>query len=84
MLIACTMFPLELAAELVVRRTDAPPQAGIDEARKQGVHNLMAATLQAWEEAVRRTGAQADYSKVIRHVEIDAGVEVRARSTGKE
>ena len=57
----------------------------IEEARRHGVHNLMApATLQAWEEAVRRSGAQADYSRVIRHMEIDAGVEVRARSTGKD
>ncbi len=31
-------------------------------------------------EAVRRSGAQADYSMVIRHMEIDAGVEVRART----
>jgi 3-hydroxyisobutyrate dehydrogenase-like beta-hydroxyacid dehydrogenase len=50
-----------------------------------GVHNLMApAALQAWEEAVRRTGGDADYSMVIRHMEIDAGVEVRARPTPKE
>lgn len=52
----------------------------IEEAQAHGVHNVMApATLQAWEEAVRRSGAQADYSKVIRHMEIDAGVEVRSR-----
>ena len=51
----------------------------IDEAQAHGVHNVMApATLQAWEEAVRRSGAQADYSMVIRHMEIDAGVAVRA------
>jgi hypothetical protein len=37
------------------------------------------ATLHAWKEAVRRSGAQADYSTVIRHMEIDAGVQVRAR-----
>lgn len=57
----------------------------IEEAGRHGVHNLMApATLQAWEEAVRRSGAQADYSMVIRHMEIDAGVQVRARPTDKD
>jgi 3-hydroxyisobutyrate dehydrogenase-like beta-hydroxyacid dehydrogenase len=57
----------------------------IEEARRQGVHNLMApATLQAWTEAVQRSGAQADYSMVIRHMEIDAGVEVRSRPLPKD
>jgi 3-hydroxyisobutyrate dehydrogenase-like beta-hydroxyacid dehydrogenase len=50
----------------------------IDEARAYGIPDGMAeATLQAWQEAVRRTGADADYSMLIRHLEIDAGVEVR-------
>jgi 3-hydroxyisobutyrate dehydrogenase-like beta-hydroxyacid dehydrogenase len=57
----------------------------IEEARRQGVHNLMApATLAAWTEAVQRSGAQADYSMVIRHMEIDAGVEVRSRPLPKD
>jgi 3-hydroxyisobutyrate dehydrogenase-like beta-hydroxyacid dehydrogenase len=57
----------------------------IDEARAHGVHNLMApATLKAWEEAVRRSGGDEDYSKVIRHMEIDAGAEVRSRSARKD
>jgi 3-hydroxyisobutyrate dehydrogenase-like beta-hydroxyacid dehydrogenase len=52
----------------------------IEAAQAAGVHNTMApATLRAWEEAVRRTGAEADYSLVIRHMEQDAGVQVRAR-----
>lgn len=57
----------------------------IEEARAHGAHNVMApATLHAWEEAVRRSGAQADYSLVIRHMEIDAGVEVRAQTVAKD
>ena len=57
----------------------------IEEARAHGVHNVMApATLHAWEEAVRRSGAQADYSAVIRHMEVDAGVQVRAQSIVKD
>jgi 3-hydroxyisobutyrate dehydrogenase len=52
----------------------------IDEAEAHGVRSLMApATLAAWQEAVARTGGQEDYSKVIRHMEIDAGVQVRSR-----
>jgi 3-hydroxyisobutyrate dehydrogenase-like beta-hydroxyacid dehydrogenase len=57
----------------------------IDEARAHGVRSLLApATLQAWQEAADRTGGQADYSMVIRHMEIDAGVQVRARATAKD
>jgi 3-hydroxyisobutyrate dehydrogenase-like beta-hydroxyacid dehydrogenase len=57
----------------------------IEEAHALGVKSLLApATLQAWEEAVQRTGGQADYSMVIRHMEIDAGVQVRARPTPKD
>lgn len=52
----------------------------IEQARAAGVHNTMApATLAAWEEAVRRSGPQADYTALIRHMEIDAGAQVRAR-----
>jgi 3-hydroxyisobutyrate dehydrogenase-like beta-hydroxyacid dehydrogenase len=51
----------------------------IEQARAAGVHNIMApATLAAWEEAVRRNGPEADYSEVIRHMETDAGAQVRA------
>ncbi len=54
-------------------------------AREQGVRSdLAAATLQAWQEAADRTGGNADYSMVIRHMEADAGVEVRARHTPKD
>ena len=52
----------------------------IEQSRDHGVPSTMApATLAAWQEAVRRTGADADYSMLIRHLEIDAGVEVRSR-----
>src|SRR5512140_1175999 len=51
----------------------------IAEANACGVPGVMApAALQAWQEAVRRSGFDADYSRLIRHLEIDAGVEVRA------
>ena len=57
----------------------------IEEAQAHGVRSLLApATLQAWQEAADRTGGQSDYSMVIRHMEIDAGVEVRARPTSKD
>ncbi len=62
----------------------------IEQAEAAGVHNTMApATLAAWREAVRRSGPEADYAEVIRHMEIDAGAEVRARphphdSTGRK
>lgn len=57
----------------------------IEEAHAHGVQSAMApATLQAWQEAVRRSGAEADYSMVIRHMELDAGAEVRARPPTKE
>ena len=36
----------------------------------------MPATLRAWQDAVDRSGFEADYSRVIRHLEIDAGGEV--------
>lgn len=52
----------------------------IEAAQACGVPSRMApATLEVWEEAVRRSGADADYSMAIRHLEIDAGVEVRGR-----
>ena len=52
----------------------------IEQARAHGVTSLMApAALQAWQQAVDRSGAQADYSAVIRHMEIDAGATVRSR-----
>jgi len=52
----------------------------IEQAHAHGVKTLMApAALQAWAEAVERSGAQADYSAVIRHMEIDAGASVRSR-----
>jgi 3-hydroxyisobutyrate dehydrogenase-like beta-hydroxyacid dehydrogenase len=57
----------------------------IEQARDCGASNLMApAALAAWTEAVRRNGAEADYSRAIRHMEIDAGVQVRGRSAGQE
>ncbi|MBO9513958.1 MAG: NAD(P)-dependent oxidoreductase [Variovorax sp.] len=53
----------------------------IEQASAAGVHNTMApATLAAWTEAVRRSGPDADYSEVIRHMEADAGAQVRARA----
>lgn len=52
----------------------------IEQAQAHGVKSLLApATLQAWQEAVDRSGAQADYSALIRHMEIDAGATVRSR-----
>jgi 3-hydroxyisobutyrate dehydrogenase-like beta-hydroxyacid dehydrogenase len=55
----------------------------IDEAEAHGVPGLMApATRDAWQQAVDRSGGDADYSMVIRHMELDAGVEVR-QSTSK-
>lgn len=54
----------------------------IEQAQAHGVKTLMApAALQAWMEAVERTGAQADYSEVIRHMEADAGAQVRSRAS---
>jgi len=38
------------------------------------------AALGVWKEAVRRTGGDADYCSLIRHLEADAGIEVRARN----
>jgi 3-hydroxyisobutyrate dehydrogenase-like beta-hydroxyacid dehydrogenase len=53
-----------------------------EQARELGVGNTIApVVLSTWSEAVRRSGAQADYSEVIRHMEIDAGAQVR--STGR-
>lgn len=52
----------------------------IDEAQACGASTVMApVVLDAWRNAVRVNGADADYSKVIRHFEIAAGVDVRAR-----
>jgi 3-hydroxyisobutyrate dehydrogenase-like beta-hydroxyacid dehydrogenase len=57
----------------------------LEEARAQGVESALApAVLGAWQEAVRRNGAEADYSMVIRHFEIDAGVQVRALSAKRK
>lgn len=54
----------------------------IEQAQALGVKTLMApAALQAWTEAVERTGAQADYTEVIRHMEADAGAQVRSRAS---
>jgi 3-hydroxyisobutyrate dehydrogenase-like beta-hydroxyacid dehydrogenase len=53
----------------------------IEQARACGVPTAMApATLNVWQEAVDRNGFEADLSRVIRHLEIDAGVEVRGTS----
>jgi 3-hydroxyisobutyrate dehydrogenase-like beta-hydroxyacid dehydrogenase len=53
----------------------------IDAARELGVKTLLApATLQAWQEAVDRSGPRSDYSMAIRHMEIDAGVAVRKKT----
>jgi 3-hydroxyisobutyrate dehydrogenase-like beta-hydroxyacid dehydrogenase len=55
----------------------------IEQAEKCGVPPaLAAATLRAWDEAVRRNGFDADLSRVIRHLEVDAGVEVRQAARG--
>jgi 3-hydroxyisobutyrate dehydrogenase-like beta-hydroxyacid dehydrogenase len=52
----------------------------IEQAKAFGIHNLMApATLAAWEEAVRRSGPDADYTTLINYMEADAGVTVRAQ-----
>lgn len=57
----------------------------IEEAQAHGVRSLLApATLEAWQEAADRTGPQADYSMVIRHMEQDAGAQVRLRTTRKD
>ena len=57
----------------------------IEQAKGCGASNLMApATLAAWQEAVRRSGPDADYSMAICHMELDAGVQVRARTAGKD
>lgn len=54
----------------------------LDEARAHGVACTMApTTLQVWKEAVRLSGAEADFSMLIRHMETDAGVEVRGRAS---
>ncbi len=50
------------------------------EAERVGVpQTVVPATLGAWREAVERNGFDADYSCVIRHREVDAGVAVRSR-----
>lgn len=57
----------------------------IEEAQAHGVKSHLApATLQAWQEAADRSGPQADYSMVIRHMEMDAGAEVRVGKTRKD
>lgn len=57
----------------------------IEESRAHRVPSVMApATLHAWEEAVSRSGPDADYSMLIRHMEIDAGVEVRAPQANRQ
>ena len=55
-------------------------QLFIDQAQAHGVIGRLApATLAAWQEAVDRTGFDADYSRLIQHLEADAGVQVRSR-----
>lgn len=52
-----------------------------EQAAALGVGNTIApVVLSTWSEAVRRSGPQADYSEVIRHMEIDAGAQVRAKA----
>lgn len=52
----------------------------VEQASEQGVPGRLApAALAAWQEAVDRTGFEADYSRVIQHLEADAGVQVRSR-----
>lgn len=51
----------------------------IEQSQALGVPATLAqAAYDEWCRAVQRTGANADYSMVIRHLEIDAGVQVRA------
>lgn len=51
----------------------------IEECRAMGLHGRMTpAALAGWQEAVDRSGPDADYSELIRHMEIDAKAEVRA------
>lgn len=53
----------------------------IEESERYGLVGVMApATLQVWLEAVQRSGPDADYSVLIRHLEMDAGVEVRSQA----
>jgi 3-hydroxyisobutyrate dehydrogenase-like beta-hydroxyacid dehydrogenase len=53
----------------------------IEQSQALGVPATLAqATCDEWTRAVQRSGPQADYSEVIRHLEIDAGVEVRRRA----
>lgn len=52
----------------------------LEQAAAAGVpQSVVPAALRAWQEAVDRSGFDADYSRVIRHLEIDAGAEVRSR-----
>jgi 3-hydroxyisobutyrate dehydrogenase-like beta-hydroxyacid dehydrogenase len=52
----------------------------IEQAEAHGVIGRLApATLAAWQEAVDRTGFDADYSRLIQHLEADAGVQVRSK-----
>jgi len=52
----------------------------LEQAAAAGVpQSVVPAALQAWQEAVDRSGFDADYSRVIRHLEDDAGAQVRSR-----
>ena len=53
----------------------------LDEADAAGVaQSVVPAALQAWQRAVAHSGFEADYSRVICHLEADAGVAVRSRA----
>jgi len=45
-----------------------------------GPQSVVPAALDAWQRAVARSGFDADYSRVICHLEADAGVAVRSRA----
>lgn len=52
----------------------------LEQAAAAGVaQTVVPAALRAWQEAVDRSGFDADYSRVIRHLETDAGAEVRSK-----
>lgn len=52
----------------------------LEQAAAAGVaQTVVPAALRAWQEAVDRSGFDADYSRVIRHLETDAGAEVRSQ-----
>lgn len=52
----------------------------LEQAAAAGVaQTVVPAALRAWQEAVDRSGFDADYTRVIRHLETDAGAEVRSQ-----